>query len=72
MTDAATAEMTEQQLLEALFGGDAPMEVFEAPQFRVIGKCGKCAGTGYLPGYRHVQGGLCFMCHGEGEIRIRI
>ncbi|MBB6611105.1 HNH endonuclease [Pontibacter sp. Tf4] len=30
------------------------------------GKCGKCGGTGYIPEYNQVQGGVCFPCHGAG------
>jgi 5-methylcytosine-specific restriction endonuclease McrA len=27
--------------------------------------CSKCNGTGYIPQYNHVQGGVCFQCKGE-------
>ncbi len=30
------------------------------------GKCPRCKGSGYIPIYRHVQGGICFRCWGEG------
>lgn len=30
-------------------------------------KCPKCAGTGHLSEYSHVQGGVCFRCSGTGE-----
>ena len=30
--------------------------------------CDRCAGRGYLPQYRHVEGGICFKCRGEGVI----
>ena len=29
--------------------------------------CPKCGGTGYIPGYEHVEGGVCFMCGGSGR-----
>ncbi len=29
--------------------------------------CLKCGGTGYIPGYEYVQGGICFQCDGSGE-----
>lgn len=29
-------------------------------------KCPKCGGTGYVPGYEHVEGGICFLCGGSG------
>lgn len=28
--------------------------------------CRKCGGTGFIPGYEHVQGGVCFKCEGSG------
>jgi 5-methylcytosine-specific restriction endonuclease McrA len=28
--------------------------------------CNRCAGTGYMPEYRHVQNGICFKCGGSG------
>lgn len=31
-------------------------------------KCDKCSGSGYLPQYHHVQGGICFKCGGEGAV----
>lgn len=30
-------------------------------------RCPKCGGKGYLPGYEHVEGGVCFMCGGSGR-----
>jgi hypothetical protein len=27
--------------------------------------CDRCNGSGYLPEFRHVQGGVCFKCKGE-------
>lgn len=30
--------------------------------------CDRCGGSGYLPQYQHVQGGVCFKCQGEGVI----
>lgn len=29
--------------------------------------CGKCGGTGYIPAYSHVAGGVCFRCDGTGR-----
>ena len=26
--------------------------------------CPRCGGTGYLPHFRHVQNGICFLCGG--------
>ncbi len=31
------------------------------------GNCPRCSGRGYLPQYKHVQGGVCFRCGGDGE-----
>lgn len=28
--------------------------------------CSRCGGSGYLPQYKHVEGGVCFKCNGEG------
>ena len=28
--------------------------------------CDRCDGSGYLPQYSHVEGGICFKCQGEG------
>lgn len=28
--------------------------------------CDRCGGSGYLPQYSHVEGGICFKCWGEG------
>ena len=28
--------------------------------------CNRCGGSGYLPQYSHVEGGVCFKCYGEG------
>lgn len=30
-------------------------------------RCPKCGGTGYIPGYEYVEGGVCFMCGGSGR-----
>ena len=30
-------------------------------------RCPKCGGTGYIPGYEHVEGGVCFLCGGSGR-----
>lgn len=30
--------------------------------------CDRCGGSGYLPQYHHVEGGICFKCQGEGVI----
>lgn len=32
-------------------------------------RCPKCGGKGYIPGYEHVDGGVCFMCGGSGRGR---
>ena len=31
-------------------------------------KCGKCRGTGYIPGFAHVSEGVCFDCRGSGVL----
>jgi 5-methylcytosine-specific restriction endonuclease McrA len=30
------------------------------------GNCSRCAGTGHLSEYNHIQGGICFECGGSG------
>lgn len=35
-------------------------------QIAKIDKCPRCEGYGYIPHYSHVQGGICFLCWGEG------
>ena len=30
--------------------------------------CDRCGGTGYLPQFRHVAGGVCFKCNGLGVV----
>ena len=46
---------------------------FEVPVYRLDGNtlvkvqytlCCRCGGAGWFPEYRHVQGGVCFRCHG--------
>jgi hypothetical protein len=32
-----------------------------------IGTCRRCGGTGNLPHFAHVQGGMCFRCEGDGR-----
>ena len=27
--------------------------------------CPRCGGTGYLPQYSHIEGGICFKCRGN-------
>lgn len=29
-------------------------------------KCPKCGGSGYIYGYEHIEGGVCFKCNGSG------
>ena len=31
-------------------------------------KCGKCRGTGVIPGFYHVSEGVCFDCRGAGVL----
>lgn len=31
------------------------------------GNCKKCHGSGYIPEYRHIQDGICFLCWGTGK-----
>ena len=41
-------------------------------EFRDMGTsddvCIRCGGTGYLPEYNHVEGGVCFSCGGSGMV----
>ncbi len=32
------------------------------------GSCGRCGGTGYLPQFSHVAGGVCFLCGGSCSV----
>lgn len=29
--------------------------------------CSRCSGSGYLPEFSHVEGGVCFRCRGTGR-----
>src|SRR5690349_16136816 len=29
--------------------------------------CGKCGGSGHIPFYNRIQGGVCFACNGKGK-----
>lgn len=31
------------------------------------GSCRKCGGSGYIPGFQHIQGGKCFSCGPVGN-----
>lgn len=31
------------------------------------GNCPRCGGSGYIHQYRHVEGGICFLCRGSGQ-----
>jgi len=42
------------------FDSDFPEDDF------TFSKCMRCGGTGYLPEYHHVEGGICFTCGGSG------
>lgn len=33
--------------------------------FDELVSCNRCNGTGFIPEYSHVQGGVCFECHGN-------
>jgi len=33
--------------------------------------CSSCDGKGYIPGFSHIAGGLCFACGGTGLERVR-
>jgi hypothetical protein len=30
-----------------------------------FGKCPRCFGSGYLPEFNHIEGGICFLCYGD-------
>ena len=34
--------------------------------YHILKVCMKCAGTGNLPRYKHVQNGICYKCSGSG------
>lgn len=36
------------------------------PELRDLCRCTRCSGRGYLSGYEHVAGGVCFACGGNG------
>ena len=36
--------------------------------YNVVKKCMKCGGNGYIGGFAHVYGGICFDCNGTGVI----
>jgi hypothetical protein len=31
----------------------------------IVPVCGRCGGAGWIEGYRHVEGGICFQCRGS-------
>jgi hypothetical protein len=37
-----------------------------AAEARAANPCGKCRGTGHIEMYRHISGGNCFDCGGDG------
>lgn len=37
--------------------------------FTYDGSCGRCGGTGFIPRYGHIRGGICFRCEGSGRER---
>lgn len=43
-------------------------ELYGKQFLRYAEVCDRCGGSGYLPQYRHVEGGICFKCWGEGVI----
>ena len=45
---------------------DVPVFILEDGMLkkRTLTACSRCAGAGYFPEYSHVQGGVCFRCHG--------
>jgi hypothetical protein len=30
--------------------------------------CSRCSGSGYLPNFRHIEGGVCYACKGSGKL----
>lgn len=35
------------------------------------GTCARCSGEGWITGYGHVEGGICFACRGSGRASAR-
>lgn len=33
--------------------------------------CPRCSGVGHLDHFKHIQNGICFLCHGNKEIFIK-
>lgn len=34
--------------------------------YRIIGGCGRCGGKGWISAFKHIKGGECFACGGQG------
>lgn len=32
--------------------------------------CPRCGGTGYIPVFRHINDGICFLCGGTGKVAL--
>lgn len=39
---------------------------------KVFVTCPRCSGSGILPAYSHVQGGICFKCRGASEVPVEV
>lgn len=39
--------------------------------YNIIKTCPKCGGNGYIYGFSHVYGGICFDCNGSGVIHAK-
>lgn len=42
----------------------------QPPEAQPRGNCPRCGGTGYLFGYGHIKGGICFQCGGTRNIKV--
>lgn len=43
-----------------------PSVLPSSPQYSPVRACPRCNGRGRIPQYRHVEGGICFLCYGQG------
>lgn len=48
--------------LQAVRAAFAPLAI------QPSGNCPRCAGSGFIRAYSHIQGGKCLRCHGTGNV----